>query len=79
MTNTISFKVLVKRGNKWYCDMVKTDVLTVYKALAEDLTNKYVMKCTYITRVVQRPNYDGTRSITVYFDNGVKHEFTVYS
>ena len=79
MTNTISFKVLVKRDNKWDCDMVKTDVLTVYKALAEDLQAKYIMHCTYITRIAQRPNYDGTRNITVYFDNGVKHEFTVYA
>lgn len=75
----IRFSVLVKRGNKWECDYTKADVFTVYKALAEDLQAKYVMHCKYITRIIQRPNYDGTRNITVYFDNGVKHEFIVYS
>lgn len=75
----IRFSVLVKRGSKWECDMTKTDIFDVYKALAEDLQAKYIMHCTYIKRIIQRPNYDGTRDITVCFDNGVKHEFTVHS
>lgn len=75
----IQFSVFVKNGAKWENHYTKDDVFTVYKALAEDLQAKYVLKCTYITRVVQRPNYDGTRDITVYYNNGIKHEFTVFS
>lgn len=49
----------------------------IYKSLASDLLAKKVHKCTYINRICDRSNYDGTRTITVYYDNGTKSVYIV--
>lgn len=49
----------------------------IYTSLASDLLAKKVHKCTYITRITDRSNYDGTRTIVVYYDNGTKSVYIV--
>ena len=67
----------VKEGNKWVVTYVDPDEVSVYKWLAHDLTAKKLHKCTYITRITDRNNFDGTRDIVVSYDNGCRNTFTV--
>lgn len=66
-----------KEGNNWKETFVETDQGRIYKSLAYDLRAKYIHKSSYITRIKDVPNYDGTRNITVYYDNGIKSVYTV--
>lgn len=54
-----------------------TDEKEVYKSLLHDLIAKKFNGCTYITRIVKRNNYDGTITVTVTYDNGVRNIYTV--
>lgn len=50
---------------------------TIYKSLMHDLIAKKLHKCTYITSIKDICNYDGTRTITVSYDNDVRRKYTV--
>lgn len=67
----------VKEGRTYKQTYKETDPAEVNKALMHDLINKKLHGCKYITSIKDRCNYDGTRTITVYYDNGVKNEYTV--
>lgn len=57
--------------------MIWRDRELVYKELCHDLWAKHICKATYIKRITDRNNYDGTRTITVLYDNAVKRVYTV--
>jgi hypothetical protein len=72
---TISMTVQVKTGRVYNTNRVVTDPSEIYEKLAKDLLHKKIHKCTYISKISERSNYDGTRTITVTYDNGVR---TIY-
>lgn len=73
----IQMTTYVKNENKWNVHNVCTDTAEIYKSLAEDLIHKKLHACKYITSIKDECNYDGTRTITTYYDNGVKREYIV--
>lgn len=67
----------VKRNSKWEEAYIDTDPASVYKDLAHDLESKYIFKSDFVTRITRRNNYDGTETITAYYNNGVKFVYTI--
>lgn len=49
----------------------------VFVSLAHELHARYIMKVTYITRVTDRNNYDGTRTIIIYYNNDFRNVYTI--
>lgn len=75
--NEISKTILTKKGSKWIETYKTTDESEVYKDLAWSLLAKKFHKCTYITSIKEHTNYNGTRTATVYYDNGTKAVFVI--
>ena len=73
----ISRTMYKKVGSKWEQTYRTTDELEIYKDFANALLCKKIHKCTYIASIKDRTNYDGTRTVTVYYDNGTKAVFIV--
>lgn len=68
-----------KNGRKWEQTFVTTDEKEVYESLAHDLIAKKLHNASWITRISDRSNYDGTWNITVTYDNGCRSIYTVKS
>lgn len=77
MEKIVSCEIMVKTGNKYNTSAVWHDAELIYKELSHDLLAKYVYKAQYIKRIKDRNNYDGTRTVEVLYDNGVKRVYTV--
>ena len=77
MEKCISCEIMVKAGNKYSTSSIWRDSELVYKELAHDMWAKHICKASYIKRISDKSNYDGTREITVLYDNGVKRIYTV--
>lgn len=73
----INLIIEVKRGKKWIQETVITDETLVYKYLANDLISKKLNGCAYIKTIKRVPNYDGTQTITVTFNNDCRSIYTV--
>lgn len=73
----ISEKVYLKDGNKWNERHTTEDPATVYESLSRVLRAKYIHRAAWVKRITDTTNYDGTRTITAYYDNGCKSVFTV--
>lgn len=73
----ISEKMYVKDGSSWKLTNTNTDPETVYKNLCTALIAKKMHGAAYIKSIKDRTNFDGTRTETVYYDNGTKSVFTV--
>ena len=67
----------LKNGKNWKEGTTTTDQAEIYRSLANDMKAKFLHKCKYITRIADQCNYDGTRNITVYYDNNCKSVYTV--
>lgn len=66
-----------KVNNAWVETFRETDENKIWESLAKDLIAKKLHKATWIRSVRDSSNYDGTRDITVYYDNGVRSIYTV--
>ena len=66
-----------KVNNAWIETFRETDENKIWESLAKDLIAKKLHKATWIRSVRDSSNYDGTRDITVYYDNGVRSIYTV--
>lgn len=66
----------IKEGRSWRETYRTEDAAQIYKDLAQELLSSKVFKAPYYKRMEQRNNYDGTRTITFYQDNG-KSVYTV--
>ena len=66
-----------KVNNAWVETFRETDENKIWESLAKDLIAKKLHKATWIKSVRDSSNYDGTRDITVYYDNGVRSIYTV--
>ena len=70
-------EIMVKAGKGYKTNAVWHDYELCTKELCHDLWAKYISKCLYIKRIIDHNNYDGTRTVTVIYDNGVKRIYTV--
>lgn len=77
MEKTVCCEIMVKAGNKYNTSAIWRDSDLVYKELCHDMWAKHIAKAAYIKRISDKSNYDGTREITVLYDNGVKRIYTV--
>ena len=79
MESKISCTLERLSGNaeKWVVLEKTTDRARIDHFLAAFLRKKYVEKCTWITRVFRRNNYDGTITITFYREGGLRNVFVV--
>lgn len=77
MNNDISLTIYTKNGNKWEVSSTDTNPERIYKDLADDLIRKKLFGATSIKSIKHRNNYNGTREITVYYDNNVKRVYIV--
>ena len=73
----ISRTVERKTGRAWSATYTTTDATTIYKDLAHDLQAKYIHRASYVKRITDRCNYDGTRTITVTYDNDTRSIYIV--
>lgn len=60
----------VKAGREWKQTYYTEDKESVYEALSNDLLYLKVFKSPLYKRMTQYNNYDGTRTIIIYQDNG---------
>jgi len=73
----IEMTIYTKNGATWTQGRTTTDETEIYKSLAAGLLHKKIHKCSYIKSIKDACNYDGTRNVTVYYDNGVKALYTI--
>lgn len=74
-----SVEIKVKVGKKWETTYTNKNVKDVYRRLSEDLIAKKMHKCSYISRITDRNNYNGTRTIEVYYKNGANDSSNIIS
>lgn len=67
----------VKDGKAWRETFRQTDPAKVNEDLMRDLIAKKLHKAAYIKTITDRPNYDGTRTIIVTYDNQCRSIYTV--
>lgn len=67
----------IKQGKVYTVDRVVTDSLTIHESLAHDLIAKKLHNASYIKSIKDRCNYDGTRTITVTYDNGCRRVYKI--
>ena len=72
-----AMRIEKRNGGKWETVSVYTDPVKIYESLAKDMIAKKIHKCTYIRAIKDRCNYNGTRDITVSYDNGVRRVYTI--
>lgn len=66
-----------KVNGKWYETFRETDESKIWESLAKDLIAKKLHKASWVKSVRDASNYDGTRNITVTYDNDVRSIYTV--
>lgn len=67
----------IREGRNWRQTFVETDSAKVYEDLARELVAKKLLGASWIKSVRERTNYDGTRNITVTYDNDCRSIYTV--
>jgi len=75
MKREISMTNYTKEGRTWKESYTNNNPADVYESLSLALIAKKIHSCSYIKSIKRISNYDGTQTITVNYDNGVK---TVY-
>ena len=67
-----------KNGRAWIdTDFYTTDSYTIHTRLMQDLILKKLHNGSAIKTITDRNNYDGTRTITVTYDNGYRNVYTI--
>lgn len=69
--------VEIKNGKSWSVSHVVTDETEIYKSLSCDFIAKKLNSCSYIKSIKRTPNYDGTQTITVLYNNDCRSIYTV--
>lgn len=72
-----TMQILIKEGKTWNVNRTVTDKEEIYRSLSHDMIAKKIHKATYIRSISDRCNYDGTRTITVTYDNDCKRIYTI--
>lgn len=73
----VSMIVELKKGRVWTATRTETDETEIYKSLSHDLIAKKIHGASYIVRIKDVCNYDGTRTITVTYNNDVRRVYTI--
>lgn len=66
-----------KVGRAYEVQTVITDKATIHESLMKELIAKKLHQCRWIKSIRDSCNYDGTRDITVTYDNGFRSVYTV--
>ena len=74
---TERMEIQTKVDKKYVTDRTVTDKTEIYEQLAKDLLHKKIHGCTYIKSIKDRTNYDGTRTVTATYDNGVRRIYVI--
>lgn len=73
-------RVMEEKQNGKYIPVYETtEKIDVLEWLTSDLMAKYLHKASYVKRIQDTPNYNGTRTVTVYYDNNTRSIYTVKS
>lgn len=67
----------VKEGKKWIESLVVTDEKEVYDNLARDMISKKINCCQWIKSIKRIPNYNGSQTIKVTYDNNVRATYVI--
>lgn len=70
-------RIEVKQGKKWIESYTTNDTNEINRSLAHDMIAKKLHSCTYIKSIKDRCNYDGTRTITVTYDNDCRSIYCI--
>ena len=74
---TISYVYEKKAGRNYTETYRTTDPATVYQRLASTLCAKYINCASWVKRITTTINYDGTKTVKAYDDQGGRLVFTV--
>lgn len=77
MQNNVSRTIEKWDGSKWTFNSINRDAGLVYEYLSNDLIAKKINKCSYITRITRRQNYNGTATITVNYSDNVRALYVI--
>lgn len=69
--------VEIKEGKKWVETLVITDEKEVYDNLAHDMISKKINNCQWIKSIKRIPNYNGSQTIKVTYDNDVRATYII--
>ena len=69
--------IQIKEGRSWTTTNIISDPVEVYRSLSHDMIAKKLHACSYIKRIEDRSNYDGTRTIKVTYDNSVRRVYVI--
>ena len=73
-----AIKLVEKKDEKGnYCESCTFYGDVVYKHLAYDLLWKFMHKSPMYKRITRKTNYNGTQTIVVTYDNGVRSTYTI--
>lgn len=73
----IKFVTEIKEHNKWKETYTEIDKAIIYKELADDLIRAKITHGTCVRKIKRSPNYDGTNTIVIWYDNDLKRTYTV--
>ena len=74
---TQEMRIETKNGRTWAHLRTVTDPEWIYRELSYALTAKYLHHAPSVRRICDKCNYDGTRTITVYYSDDVRRVFIV--
>lgn len=77
MNRQIERRYEVKEGRTWRTTYRTEEPEEIYKSLAQQLMSHKVFHAPYIKRMEQRTNYDGTRTVKFYEDNGGRSVYII--
>lgn len=69
--------VEIKEGKEWKYSHVIMDEKEVYNSLAHDLISKKINCCQWIKSIKRIPNYNGSQTIKVTYNNNVRATYIV--
>lgn len=67
----------IKNGTKYEIMETYTNPYFIYESLARELIAKKLLHCEWIKSIKDRTNYDGTRTITVTYNNDTRAIYTI--
>ena len=74
---TEKLTVEIKNNKKWEICRVITDKTEIYESLSKVLIAKKLHGCSYVKRIEDKCNYDGTRTIKITFDDDVRRIYVI--
>lgn len=73
--------IQVKRNGRYHTTHEYSEVLhrdEIHERLMNDLLSRYVLGSPSVTRITERSNGDGTRTVTAYYSNDTRTVYVIY-